>query len=114
MACVLIAGSTDDLGLTAARLLVDGGREVTLHARSDVRADDARAALPGAAHVAVGGLSCIAGMRQVADQANAVGRHDAVIHNVSVGQRESHRIETADGLIHAPRSTCSRSACSLR
>jgi NAD(P)-dependent dehydrogenase (short-subunit alcohol dehydrogenase family) len=52
------------------------------------------------AHVVVGDLSSIAGTRQVAEQANALGRYDAVIHNAGVGYRESHRIQTADGLCH--------------
>jgi NAD(P)-dependent dehydrogenase (short-subunit alcohol dehydrogenase family) len=100
MARVLITGSTDGLGLIAARLLVANGHEVTLHARNDGRADEARVALPGAAHVVVGDLSSIAGMRRVAEQANALGRYDAVIHNAGVGYREPRRIETVDGLSH--------------
>ena len=36
--------------------------------------------------------------RQVAEQANALGRYDAVIHNAGVGYREPRRVETADGL----------------
>lgn len=43
------------------------------------RAGDARAALPEAEGVIVGDLSSIAGMRQVAGQANSAGRYDAVI-----------------------------------
>jgi NAD(P)-dependent dehydrogenase (short-subunit alcohol dehydrogenase family) len=73
---------------------------VTLHARSEARAADARAALPAAAHVVVGDLAMIAGMRQVAGQANELGRYDAVIHNAGVGYREPARIQTADGLSH--------------
>jgi NAD(P)-dependent dehydrogenase (short-subunit alcohol dehydrogenase family) len=100
MARVLITGSADGLGLMAGRLLADGGHEVTLHARSDARASDARAALPTAAHVIVGDLTTMAGMRQVAAQANELGRYDAVIHNAGVGYREPRRIQTADGLSH--------------
>ena len=46
----------------------------------------------------VGDLSSIAGMRQVAAQANASGRFDAVIHNAGIGYREVRRVETDDGL----------------
>ena len=95
---VLITGSTDGLGLMAARLLAADGHSVTMHARSDARADDARAALPEADAVVVGDLSSIAGMRQVAGQANAAGRYDAVIHNAGVGYRAPRRIGTEDGL----------------
>jgi len=56
--------------------------------------------LPTATAVAVGDLSSIAGMRQVAEQANAGGPYDAVIHNAGVGYREPRRIRTDDGLEH--------------
>ena len=100
MARVLITGSADGLGLMAARLLAGDGHEVTLHARSERRAADARAALPAAEHAIVGDLSSIDSTRQVAEQANALGRYDAVIHNAGVGYTEPRRIETADGLSH--------------
>jgi NAD(P)-dependent dehydrogenase (short-subunit alcohol dehydrogenase family) len=95
---VFITGSSDGLGLMAARLLVADGHSVTLHARDQHRADDTRAALPQAAGVVIGDLSSIAGMRQVAGQANASGRFDAVIHNAGIGYREPRRVETGDGL----------------
>ena len=52
-----ISGSSDGLGLMAARLLVDGGHEVTLHARNPARAEDARRSVPQAKAVTVGDLS---------------------------------------------------------
>ncbi|MGH9209241.1 MAG: SDR family NAD(P)-dependent oxidoreductase [Acidimicrobiales bacterium] len=100
MARVLVTGSTDGLGLLAARLLADDGHAVTLHARNPTRAADARATLPGAEAVVVGDLADIAAMRGVAEQANALGRYDAVIHNAGVGPREPSRVETGDGLCH--------------
>jgi NAD(P)-dependent dehydrogenase (short-subunit alcohol dehydrogenase family) len=98
MSRVFITGSSDGLGLLAARLLVDQGHKVTLHARNDSRAADARRALPQADAIVVGDISKIAEMRSVAEQVNAVGRHDAVIHNAGIGYRQAHRVETADGL----------------
>jgi NAD(P)-dependent dehydrogenase (short-subunit alcohol dehydrogenase family) len=95
---VLITGSTDGLGLMAARLLADQGHAVPLHPRNASRADDARAALPAAEAVVVGDLTDLAGMRSVAEQADARGAFDAVIHNAAVGYRERRRTETADGL----------------
>jgi NAD(P)-dependent dehydrogenase (short-subunit alcohol dehydrogenase family) len=95
---VLITGSSDGLGLMAARRLIAEGHSVTLHARSQRRADDTRAALPQADGVVVGDLSHLAGMRQVAGQANEAGRFDAVIHNAGLGPREPRRVETEDGL----------------
>ena len=97
MARVFITGSSDGLGLMAGKLLVQGGHRVTLHARDEARAADARRALPQADAVVVGDVASIAATRSVADQVNALGRHDAVIHNVGVGSR-APRVETADGL----------------
>ena len=100
MARVLITGSSDGLGLMAGELLAGEGHEVTLHARNEARAGDARVALPAAAHLVVGDLASIRGMREVAEQANKLGRYDAVIHNAGVGYREPRRIQTPDGLSH--------------
>src|SRR3984885_5507390 len=100
MSRVFITGSSDGLGLMAAQLLVDGGHRVTLHARNAARAEDARRALPQASEVVIGDLSSIAEMRGVAEQVNAVGRHDSVIHNAGIGYREPRRAQTVDGLEH--------------
>jgi NAD(P)-dependent dehydrogenase (short-subunit alcohol dehydrogenase family) len=100
MARVLITGSSDGLGLMAGRLLADGGHSVTLHARNEARAADARAALPAAEDVVIGELAAIEGMRLLAAQANALGRYDAVIHNAGVGYRGRGPVETVDGLEH--------------
>ena len=112
MSRVFITGSSDGLGLMAGRLLAADGHSVTLHARNQARADDTRAApsqaaLPQADGVVIGDLSSIAGMRQVAAQANASGRFDAVIHNAGIGYREARRVETEDGYFYhqQPRAT---------
>jgi NAD(P)-dependent dehydrogenase (short-subunit alcohol dehydrogenase family) len=99
MSRVFITGSSDGLGLLAARLLVGDGHQVTLHARNDARAADVSRALPKAEAVVIGDLSSIEQMRSIAVQVNALGRYDAVIHNVGVGYREP-RIETMDSLSH--------------
>ena len=97
---ILVTGSADGLGLMAAQLLAEQGHAVTLHARNDQRAADARALLPGATDVVVGDLTSIRGIRSVAEQANETGRFDAVIHNAGIGYREPRRVETVDGLSH--------------
>ena len=98
MAQVLVTGSTDGLGLMAARLLVADGHQITLHGRNETRVMEAKEEVPDANDAVIGDLSNMSGMRQVADQANALGRYDAVIHNAGVGYREARRTETADGL----------------
>ena len=100
MSRIFITGSTDGLGLMAAELLLTDGHQVTVHARNQARAAQVRTRLPGADAVVMGDLSAIEDMRGVAGQVNALGRHDAVIHNAGVGYREPRRIQTADGLSH--------------
>ncbi|MCW2539936.1 MAG: hypothetical protein JWN95_1661 [Frankiales bacterium] len=100
MSRVFITGSADGLGLLAAQLLTREGHAVTVHGRNDARAAEAMHAVAGAEHSVAGDLSRIDGMRLVAEQVNALGRYDAVIHNVGVGYREPRRIETMDGLAH--------------
>ena len=48
MARVFITGSSDGLGLMAAKLLIEQGHEVVLHGRNDDRSRDALTAAPGA------------------------------------------------------------------
>jgi NAD(P)-dependent dehydrogenase (short-subunit alcohol dehydrogenase family) len=98
MARVLVTGSSTGLGLMAGALLVEQGHAVVLHARNQVRAEDARRALPEAEAVVIGDLSSLAGARGVAERANKLGRFDAVIHNAGVGYREARPPRTEDGL----------------
>ena len=42
MAHVLVTGSTDGLGLMAARLLVADGHQITLHGRNETRVMEAK------------------------------------------------------------------------
>lgn len=99
MARVFITGSSTGLGLMAGQLLAGQGHRVVLHARNQARAADIRKALPRADDVVIGDISTLAGMHAVVEQANRLGRFDAVIHNAAAGYREQ-RIETADGLPH--------------
>ncbi len=98
MARIFITGSSDGLGRMAAQLLVEQGHAVVLHARNAQRAADARAAVPEAEAVVLGDLTTLEAMHSVADQVNALGSFDAVIHNAAMGYKEKHRVETADGL----------------
>jgi NAD(P)-dependent dehydrogenase (short-subunit alcohol dehydrogenase family) len=97
MARIFITGSSEGLGLMAGQRLSEQGHAVVLHARTDARAQDAQQALPAAEAIVVGDVATLKGMQGVADQANALGRFDAVIHNVGMGYQEPRRIETSDG-----------------
>jgi NAD(P)-dependent dehydrogenase (short-subunit alcohol dehydrogenase family) len=84
----------------AAKLLIEQGHGVVLHARSEARGTQAMAAVPGAEAVVIGDLASIAQTKSIAEQVNRLGAFDAVIHNAAVGYREPRRIETEDGLPH--------------
>jgi NAD(P)-dependent dehydrogenase (short-subunit alcohol dehydrogenase family) len=71
-----------------------------LHARNQKRADEALAAVPGAEAVVIGDFASIAQTKSVAEQVNALGTFDAVIHNAAVGYQEPRCIATEDGLPH--------------
>jgi NAD(P)-dependent dehydrogenase (short-subunit alcohol dehydrogenase family) len=98
VALVFITGSSDGLGLFAARLLIGEGHEVLVHGRNDARSRDALAAAPGARGAVSGDLATIAGAREVADAVNRLGRCDAVIHNAAIGYRQGRRVETEPGV----------------
>jgi NAD(P)-dependent dehydrogenase (short-subunit alcohol dehydrogenase family) len=100
MARVFITGSADGLGKMAAQLLIEQGHSVVLHARNDARGGEALKSVPGAESVVVGDLSSIRQTQSVAEQVNALGTFDAVIHNAGVGYRQPRRVATEDGLPH--------------
>lgn len=97
MSYVFITGSTDGLGRAAARTLMDEGHRVVLHARSPARAlalDDLASRSAG---VVVGDLSSAVETRSIADQVNAIGRMDAVIHNAGTYSPPASRSSTPEG-----------------
>src|SRR5690349_8467825 len=96
MSRVFITGSTDGLGRAAARALIDEGHQVVLHARSPERAAVLDDLAPRSAGMAVGDLSRATETRQVADQVNAIGRMDAVIHNAGAYSTKG-RAPSAEG-----------------
>ena len=98
MARVFITGSSDGLGLMAARLLIEQRHEVVLHGRNDDRSRDALAAAADAGGAVSGDLCTVAGARTVAEAINKLGRFDAVIHNAGIGYRETQRVETEPGV----------------
>src|SRR6202046_2757040 len=100
MARVFITGSSDGLGRMAAQLLLEQGHSVVLHARNQQRGQEAMSAVPGADTAVICDLTSITETRKVAEDVNALGPFDAVIHNAGIGYREPRRIATEDGLSH--------------
>ena len=86
MARVFITGSVDGLGQLAANALVHKGHSVVLHARNRERSRYGLAMVPGAEAVLTGDLSSIEETKNLADQVNALGQFDAIIHNAGVSR----------------------------
>ncbi len=96
MARVLVTGSAQGLGMSAAADLVDQGHQVVVHVRDpDRSAAVADLAQRGAA-VVVGDLASGEQTRRLADQVNKLGRMDAIIHNAGV-YADSHRHPGPEG-----------------
>jgi NAD(P)-dependent dehydrogenase (short-subunit alcohol dehydrogenase family) len=96
MSRVFITGSAQGLGRAAAQELIANGHEVIVHARSNARARELAATLTGAAAIVVGDLASAVATRAIADQVNAMGRMDAVIHNAGI-YIEAARGNTPEG-----------------
>jgi NAD(P)-dependent dehydrogenase (short-subunit alcohol dehydrogenase family) len=79
-----ITGSADGLGRTTAQTLLAQGHQVVVHARSQQRLEAVRDLLERGALAVVGDLSDVEQTRSVAEQANQIGRFDAIIHNAGV------------------------------
>lgn len=94
---VFITGSSDGLGSRAAKALVQRGHKVTLHARNAQRADDAKAACPGAEDCLIADLSSTSAVKSLAESLQSKGPWDAIIHNAGV-MRISSSSTGAEGL----------------
>jgi NAD(P)-dependent dehydrogenase (short-subunit alcohol dehydrogenase family) len=84
MARVFVTGSADGLGKLAAETLLSAGHEVVVHVRAPRRLPAVEELVARGARAVVGDLADLEQTRQVADQVNALGRMDAVIHNAGV------------------------------
>ena len=96
MARIFITGSTDGMGQAAARGLIGAGHAVVLHARNAERTAALANLAPRAAGMVIGDLGSATEVRQVADQLNALGHMDAVIHNAGLYSEEA-RGSTPEG-----------------
>jgi NAD(P)-dependent dehydrogenase (short-subunit alcohol dehydrogenase family) len=81
---ILVTGSSDGLGRAAAKALLDDGHAVVVHARTSERLAAVQDLLDRGARAVVGDVAKPDEVRRLAQQANALGRFDAVIHNAGV------------------------------
>ena len=96
MARIFITGSTEGLGRASALSLIESGHEVVLHARSAERASSLADLTVRCLGVVIGDLQSAEQTRSIADQVNAIGRMDAVIHNAGI-YRAPSRGSTPEG-----------------
>jgi NAD(P)-dependent dehydrogenase (short-subunit alcohol dehydrogenase family) len=75
---------------------MEHGHPVVLHARSRERAEAIGDLAPRSAGVVIGDLASTAETRKIAEQLNAIGRMDAVIHNAGI-YNERSRNATPEG-----------------
>src|SRR4051794_21268987 len=83
MALICITGSTDGIGLAAARQLLADGHEVLVHARSARRGEPVLAELSGLGKARLL-VADFADLDQVRELAEAVEDVDVLVHNAGV------------------------------
>lgn len=98
MAKIFITGSSDGLGLLAAKSLIAEGHQVVLHARNAKRKEDALKEIQGAEAVLTGDLSSIEETKALAGEVNKSGAFDSVIHNAGVYNTSAQQIFTVNVL----------------
>jgi len=91
---ILITGSTDGIGLLAARQLADKGQKVMLHGRSKEKLENALAEVGGDAEVYQADLSSIAETNRLAQE--VIAKHnqiDVLINNAGVLKATTTQVE---------------------
>ncbi len=99
MSTICLTGSTDGIGLAAARTLLARGERVIVHARSAERGQGVldELAAAGDAALVCGDLTRLSEVRDLARQIAEHGPLDALVHNAGVWIRDDTARVTADG-----------------
>jgi NAD(P)-dependent dehydrogenase (short-subunit alcohol dehydrogenase family) len=84
MARILVTGSADGLGHATAQTLLGEGHEVVVHVRAKARVAAVEDLVARGARVVIGDLADLAQTRHLAEQVNALGTVDVVVHNAGV------------------------------
>ena len=96
MTTICLTGSTDGIGLAAARTLLADGHRVLVHARSQARGRPVVDALSGDVDLVVGDLASLRDVRALAERLRAEPL-DVLAHNAGVWVRDDTPRITADG-----------------
>jgi len=81
---IFVSGSADGLGKATAKSLLAEGHEVVVHVRGEGRRTAVEDLVMAGATAVVGDLASLEQTRALADQVNALGPVDVVIHNAGV------------------------------
>lgn len=81
---VFVTGSADGLGHATAKTLLAQGHDVVVHVRSQGRLSAVKELVDQGAIATIGDLSDLAQIRDLANQVNAIGPMDAVVHNAGI------------------------------
>ena len=98
-ATIFITGSTDGLGHAAAKMLLEQGHRVIVHARSGERFDALEDLSAMGAIKTVGDLAEIVDVQNLARQVNTIGTMDAIIHNAGVYRGDKVMLVNTDSNI---------------
>ena len=98
MAKILITGSTDGLGLLAAKDLNKQGHEIFLHARNQARKEEVLKNNPAFKEVFVADLSDVQQTIALANEVNQAAKFDVIIHNAGVYTASGETIFTVNVL----------------
>ncbi len=96
MTTICLTGSTDGIGLVAARTLLEQGHRVLVHARSEERGRPVVDGLTGDVDLVVGDLSSLTAVRALAERLRAEPL-DVLAHNAGVWVRGGTPAVTEDG-----------------
>lgn len=92
MAKIFITGSSDGIGLYTAQELIKLGHEVVLHARNQKRAEELQIKLSKPCKILIADLLIFDELKQLANEVNALGMFDTIIHNAGVYQSSQKEI----------------------
>ncbi len=92
---ICLTGSTDGIGLAAARVLAAQGHRLVVHGRTPERGRPVADEL--GAELIVGDLAVLDEVRNLADQLRELGGVDVLAHNAGVWVRDDTPRVTADG-----------------
>jgi NAD(P)-dependent dehydrogenase (short-subunit alcohol dehydrogenase family) len=98
MAKIFITGSSDGLGLMAAKALLQQGHDLYLHARNEERKLQIPENIPATKDVFVADFTDIKQIIKLAEIVNQAGKFDAIIHNAGVYTASGETIFTVNVL----------------